>query len=43
MTTFHLNDTVGTIVRDRPSLSRLFEEAKVDYKWNLNMMMQGRY
>jgi regulator of cell morphogenesis and NO signaling len=31
MTHFHLNDTVGTIVRDRPSLSRLFEEVKVDY------------
>jgi regulator of cell morphogenesis and NO signaling len=31
MTNFHLNDTVGTIVRDRPFLSRLFEEAKVDY------------
>lgn len=31
MTTFHLNDTVGAIVRDRPSLSRLFETIKVDY------------
>jgi len=31
MTTFQISDTVGTIVRDRPSLSRLFEQAKVDY------------
>jgi regulator of cell morphogenesis and NO signaling len=31
MTTFQINDTVGEIVRDRPSLSRLFEQAKVDY------------
>lgn len=31
MTNLHLNDTVGAIVRDRPSLSRLFEEAKLDY------------
>jgi regulator of cell morphogenesis and NO signaling len=31
MTTFQLNDTVGNIVRDRPGLSRLFEQAKVDY------------
>jgi regulator of cell morphogenesis and NO signaling len=31
MTNFHIDDTVGAIVRDRPSLSRLFEEAKVDY------------
>jgi regulator of cell morphogenesis and NO signaling len=31
MTTFHINDTVGTIVRDHPALSRLFEQAKVDY------------
>lgn len=31
MTTFHINDTVGAIVRDRPALSRLFEQAQVDY------------
>jgi regulator of cell morphogenesis and NO signaling len=31
MTTFQISDTVGDIVRDRPSLSRLFEQAKVDY------------
>jgi regulator of cell morphogenesis and NO signaling len=31
MTTFQITDTVGTIVRDRPSLSRLFEQAHVDY------------
>lgn len=31
MTTFQLNDTVGAIVRDHPALSRLFEQAKVDY------------
>jgi regulator of cell morphogenesis and NO signaling len=31
MTTFQISDTVGAIVRDRPSLSRLFEQAKVDY------------
>jgi regulator of cell morphogenesis and NO signaling len=31
MTRFQINDTVGAIVRDRPSLSRLFEQAKVDY------------
>lgn len=31
MTTFQITDTVGEIVRDRPSLSRLFEQAKVDY------------
>jgi regulator of cell morphogenesis and NO signaling len=31
MTTFQINDSVGAIVRDRPSLSRLFEQAKVDY------------
>jgi regulator of cell morphogenesis and NO signaling len=31
MTTFQIHDTVGAIVRDRPSLSRLFEQAKVDY------------
>ncbi|MBF2034955.1 MAG: iron-sulfur cluster repair di-iron protein [Leptolyngbyaceae cyanobacterium T60_A2020_046] len=31
MTTFQINDTVGAIVRDRPSLSRLFEQAQVDY------------
>jgi len=26
-----MNDTVGEIVRDYPALSRLFEQAKVDY------------
>jgi regulator of cell morphogenesis and NO signaling len=31
MTVFQIDDTVGAIVRDRPSLSRLFEQAKVDY------------
>src|SRR5688572_6375487 len=31
MTTFHVNDTVGAIVRDHPALSRLFESAQVDY------------
>jgi regulator of cell morphogenesis and NO signaling len=31
MTTFKIHDTVGEIIRDRPSLSRLFEQAKVDY------------
>jgi regulator of cell morphogenesis and NO signaling len=31
MTTFQMNDTVGTIVRDFPALSRLFEQAQVDY------------
>lgn len=31
MTTFQIYDTVGMIVRDRPFLSRLFEQAKVDY------------
>lgn len=31
MTKFHLNDTVGTIVCDRPFLSHLFETVKVDY------------
>jgi regulator of cell morphogenesis and NO signaling len=31
MTTFTIHDTVGEIVRDRPSLSRLFEQVKVDY------------
>jgi len=31
MTTFQIHDTVGAIVRDRPSLSRWFEQAKVDY------------
>lgn len=31
MTTLQISDTVGQIVRDRPSLSRLFEQAKVDY------------
>lgn len=31
MTTFQLDHTVGSIVRDHPALSRLFEQAKVDY------------
>ncbi|WP_019499140.1 iron-sulfur cluster repair di-iron protein [Pseudanabaena sp. PCC 6802] len=31
MTTFQIDDTVGAIVRDRPSLARLFEQANVDY------------
>lgn len=31
MTTFHVNDTVGNIVRDYPALARLFEAAQVDY------------
>lgn len=31
MTTVQISDTVGAIVRDYPSLSRLFEEAQVDY------------
>lgn len=31
MTTFQINDTVGEIVRDHPALSRLFEQAQVDY------------
>jgi regulator of cell morphogenesis and NO signaling len=31
MTTFQVHDTVGAIVRQHPSLSRLFEQAKVDY------------
>lgn len=31
MKTFQIDDTVGNIVRDRPSLSRLFEQAQVDY------------
>ena len=31
MTTFKLDNTVGSIVRDHPALSRLFEQAKVDY------------
>lgn len=31
MTTFQLDNTVGSIVRDHPSLSRLFEQVKVDY------------
>ncbi|MCU0525811.1 MAG: iron-sulfur cluster repair di-iron protein [Elainella sp. Prado103] len=31
MTTFAMNDTVGSIVRDYPALSRLFEQAHVDY------------
>jgi regulator of cell morphogenesis and NO signaling len=30
-TTFQINDTVGAIVRDHPALSRLFEQAQVDY------------
>lgn len=31
MTTFQIDHTVGSIVRDYPALSRLFEQAKVDY------------
>lgn len=31
MTTFQIDDTVGAIVRDHPALSRLFEEAHLDY------------
>lgn len=31
MTTFQIDDTVGAIVRDHPSLSRLFEKSKIDY------------
>jgi regulator of cell morphogenesis and NO signaling len=31
MTMFRVEDSVGAIVRDHPSLSRLFEQAKVDY------------
>jgi regulator of cell morphogenesis and NO signaling len=31
MTTFHIDDTIGAIVRDYPALSRLFEQAQVDY------------
>ncbi len=31
MITFQLDHTVGSIVRDHPALSRLFEQAKVDY------------
>ncbi|WP_088889442.1 iron-sulfur cluster repair di-iron protein [Leptolyngbya ohadii] len=31
MTTFQLDDTVGTIVRNYPNLSRLFEQVKLDY------------
>jgi regulator of cell morphogenesis and NO signaling len=31
MKTVQIHDTVGTIIRDRPFLSRLFEDAKVDY------------
>ncbi|MBL1175169.1 iron-sulfur cluster repair di-iron protein [Pantanalinema sp. GBBB05] len=31
MTTFQLDHTVGSIVRDHPALSRLFEQVKVDY------------
>lgn len=31
MTIFQINDTVGAIVRDHPALSRLFEQARVDY------------
>lgn len=31
MTTLQIHDTVGAIVRDHPALSRLFEQAHVDY------------
>lgn len=31
MTTFQLDNTVGSIVRNHPALSRFFEQAKVDY------------
>lgn len=31
MTTFQLDHTVGSIVRDHPAVSRLFEQVKVDY------------
>jgi regulator of cell morphogenesis and NO signaling len=31
MTIFQIDDTVGAIVRDRPSLSALFEQAQLDY------------
>ncbi len=31
MTTFQLEDTVGAIVRHNPAISRLFEQANVDY------------
>lgn len=31
MTPLQIDDTVGTIVRDHPTLSRLFEQAQVDY------------
>lgn len=31
MTTFQLDTTVGSIVRDHPALSHLFEQANVDY------------
>lgn len=28
---FQTNDTIGTVVRDHPALSRLFEQANIDY------------
>jgi regulator of cell morphogenesis and NO signaling len=31
MMTFHVDDTVDAIVRDRPAISRLFEQFQVDY------------
>lgn len=31
MTNFQVDDTIGTIVRDYPALSRLFEKAQMDY------------
>lgn len=31
MTTLHISSTVGEIVRDRPSLSAVFEQAQLDY------------
>jgi regulator of cell morphogenesis and NO signaling len=31
MTIFQIDDTVGAIVRDRPSLSSVFEQAQLDY------------
>jgi regulator of cell morphogenesis and NO signaling len=31
MKTFQISDTVGEIVRERPSLSRLFEQTQIDY------------
>jgi regulator of cell morphogenesis and NO signaling len=31
MTVFQIDDTVGAIVRDRPSLASLFEQAQLDY------------